>query len=160
MFKNFCSTMSALACVLLISGCTTTSSVESVEQTFSYKAPGLTKAQVYNKTRQWFTKYFENEKSTVDSDDANSGVITGTGIVHIGGVLVDQSANYKIKIEAEENGFSASTKVTEFINSDIKGDFVPGDITQERIKKTNQKISEVVMSLARYVKESATDDSY
>ena len=152
--------MYALACMLLFSGCTTTAPVESAEQVFNYEAPGLTKTQVYNKTRQWFTKFFVNEKSTVDSDNSKSGVITGTGIVHIGGVLVDQSAKYKIKIEATDNGFSASTIVAEFINADINGSYTPSDVTQERIKKTNKKISDVVMSFARYVKESATDDSY
>lgn len=101
-----------------------------------------------------------NEESTVDSEDSNSGVITGSGVVHIGGVLVDQSAKYKIKVEAKDNGFSASTKVLEFINADIHGSYVPSDVSQDRINQTNRKIYEVVLSLARYVKESAADDSY
>jgi hypothetical protein len=160
MFINFRSPIFVFTCVLLFSGCTTTAPVESVEQVITHEAPGLTKAQVFNKTRQWFTKFFVNEKSTVDYENSNSGVITGSGMVHIGGVLVDQSAKYKIKVEAKDNGFSASTKVLEFINADINGSYVPGDVSQDRINQTNRKIAKVVMSLARYVKESATDDSY
>ena len=160
MFINFRSSIFVFTCVLLFSGCTTTAPVGSVEQVITHEAPGLTKAQVFNKTRQWFTKFFVNEKSTVDSEDSNSGVIIGSGVAHIGGALVDKSAKYKIKIEAKDNGFSASTKVLEFINADINGSYRPSEVNQDRINQTNRKIAEVVMSLARYVKESANDDSY
>lgn len=160
MYINFRSPIFVLTCVLLFSGCATTAPVESVEQVISHQAPGLTKAQVFNKMRQWFTNFFVNEKSTVDSENSKSGVITGSGVVHIGGLLVDQSAKYKIKVEAKDNGFSATTIVLEFINADLNGSYVPGEVSQDRINQTNRKISKVVMSLARYVKESATDDSY
>jgi hypothetical protein len=160
MFINFRSPMFVFTCILLFSGCTTTAPVESVEQVTSHEAPGLTKAQVFNKTRQWFTKFFVNEESTIDSENSNSGVITGSGVAHIGGIMIDKSAKYKIKVEAKDNGFTASTKVLEFINADINGSYAPSDVNQDRINLTNRKISGVVMSLARYVKESATDDSY
>ena len=160
MFINFRSSIFVFTCALLFSGCTTTGPVGSVEQVIIHEAPGLTKAQVYDKTHRWFTNFFVNEKSTIDSEDSNSGVIIGSGVAHIGGVLVDKSAKYKIKIEAKNNGFSATTKVLEFINTDINGSYRPSDVRQDRIDQTNRKIANVVRSLARYVKESANDDSY
>jgi hypothetical protein len=159
MFKTIRAPIVVLTCVFLFSGCAAKTLGKHEEQVVIHETPNLTKAQVYDKAHQWFAKHYSNDKSKILHEDSNSGIIIGSGVVRIGGLLIVRNVEYKIKIEAKENEFNSSMKVLKYFNTDINGDFIPNEVTQGQTDNAHKAMSEVARSLERYINESAANDT-
>ncbi len=159
MFKAIQTPIVILTCVFLFSGCAAKALGKHEEQVVNHATPNLTKVQVYDKARQWFTRQSSSDKSEILHEDSDSGIIIGSGVVRIGGLLIVRNVEYKIKIEVEDNAFSSSMKVLKYFDTDINGDFIQNDVTQGQIDNAHKAMSEVAESLTSYINESAANDT-
>ena len=151
MMKSSASAIYILTYILILSSCIATIPSKPVEIVEMREVPGLSKEQIFNKTRQWFSQYFVSGKSVIDYENANEGTIIGNGIAVLSPGMIEERINYNIKVDTKEGRFRVTATILKHTNKDSSSIYTVVNLTQERIDNANRKVAETVSSLESYI---------
>jgi len=121
-------------------------------------APNLSKEQIYNRARQWFSEYFVSGKSVVDYEDKATGTIIGNGVAENGSSLgiVAYSFRYTLRIDTKDGRFKTTTTVVKHMNTDSDhGTYDANYVSEDRENTAKAKVKSIVDSLHSYILKNA-----
>lgn len=146
----------------LLSACAT-QPYTPIETSEVVLVPGQSKAELYNKIRQWFSQYFVSGKSVVDYQDPKAGTIIGNGISSNGTDfthLIKYEFKFNIRIDVKDGKFRAQTKILSHSNTDSTSTYTVGAVSQGRSASAEAKVKKIVGDIKAYVMKTNHQSSW
>ena len=143
-------TFAGIMVSVLFIGCATTA-FKPITNEEVLSAPGMTRAQIFDKARQWFSTNFVSGKDVVDLSDKASGTIIGKGYASMGGMIVKELIEFQMRVDTKDGRYKVSTTLVRHVNEDTSSIYTASYVTKTRIASGNKKIKDLIESLHEHI---------
>lgn len=147
---------------LALSGCATYQPFEPTETSSVVYAAGVSKTELYNRSRQWFSEFYNSGKTVIDYEDKEVGTIHGNGAAVTGNDpfgVIEYRIKYSISIDTKPEKSRITIRVNEHTSySPDQGEYTARNVSESQAMDATYKVADIMTNYENYVKQDRQSD--